>query len=66
MYYFSASVLHNPKFFKDPSAFRPERFIDAKGEFIPDEKVIYFGTGKRLDYLNRNSSLHKSFNNTSN
>ena len=45
-------MLHNPKFFKDPSAFRPERFIDAKGEFVPDEKVIYFGTGKRLDYTN--------------
>lgn len=47
VYYFSASVLHNPEFFKEPSLFRPERFIDAKGEFMPDEKVIYFGTGKR-------------------
>ena len=40
-------MLHNPEFFKDPSLFRPERFIDSKGEFTPDEKVIYFGTGKR-------------------
>jgi len=47
VYYFSSSVLHNPEFFKEPSLFRPERFIDAKGEFMPDEKVIYFGTGKR-------------------
>ena len=62
MYYFSASVLHNPKFFKDPSAFRPERFIDAKGEFIPDEKVIYFGTGKRLDCINNSYLFIEYFN----
>ena len=41
------SVLHDPKYFEEPSVFRPDRFINNKGEFVPDEKVIYFGTGKR-------------------
>ena len=40
-------MLHDPVFFKDPSEFKPERFLNAKNEFVPDEKVIYFGTGKR-------------------
>jgi len=47
VYYFVSSVLHDPAFFKDPKQFKPERFINDKGEFVPDEKVIYFGTGKR-------------------
>ena len=47
MYYFTAAVFHDPNFFEDPSSFKPERFINAKGEFVPDEKVIYFGIGKR-------------------
>ena len=47
VYYFSGAVFYNPDFFKDPATFRPERFIDAKGEFVSDERVIYFGTGKR-------------------
>ena len=41
------SVLHDPKYFAEPSVFRPDRFINNAGEFVPDEKVIYFGTGKR-------------------
>ena len=36
-----------PAFYEEPSSFRPERFLDARGEFAPDERVIYFGTGKR-------------------
>ena len=47
VYYFSASVFHNPEFFKNPSEFKPERFINSMGKFEADEKVIYFGTGKR-------------------
>merc|ERR1712027_292813 len=42
-----SSVLHDPKYFPEPSVFRPDRFINNAGEFVPDEKVIYFGTGKR-------------------
>ena len=41
------SVLHDPKYFEEPSAFKPDRFINNQGKFVPDEKVIYFGTGKR-------------------
>lgn len=29
----------------DPEVFRPERFIDASGQFIPDAWVIPFGSG---------------------
>ena len=47
VYYFSGAVFYNQDFFKDPGTFRPERFIDASGEFVSDERVIYFGTGKR-------------------
>ena len=34
-------------FFEEPSVFRLDRFINNKGKFMPDKKVIYFGTGKR-------------------
>ena len=47
VYYFSGAVFYNKDFFKDPETFRPERFIDASREFVSDERVIYFGTGKR-------------------
>ena len=47
VFYSVVSVLHDPKYFEDPSTFKPERFINNQGEFVPDEKVIYFGTGKR-------------------
>ncbi len=40
-------MYHNPEYFKDPTTFRPERFLDADGKFNLDERVIYFGTGKR-------------------
>ena len=40
-------MFHDTKFFEDPASFKPQRFINAKGEFVPDERVIYFGTGKR-------------------
>jgi len=47
VFYSVVSVLQDPKYFEDPSVFRPDRFINNKGAFEPDEKVIYFGTGKR-------------------
>ena len=40
-------VFHDPTHFADPSAFRPERFLDPdSGRFRPDERVL-FGTGRR-------------------
>ena len=39
-------VMHNPKRFKNPSDFNPDRFIHD-GIFEPDEQVIPFGIGKR-------------------
>ena len=36
-----------PDLYEDPSSFKPERFINGRGEFVPDERVMYFGTGKR-------------------
>ena len=47
VFYSVVSVMHDHKYFEEPSVFRPDRFINNQGEFVPDEKVIYFGTGKR-------------------
>ncbi|CAL8148191.1 unnamed protein product [Orchesella dallaii] len=32
----------------DPENFRPERFINEKGEFVIDKRVCHFGFGKRV------------------
>lgn len=46
--YFSGAVMKNPDLFAEPDKFSPERFINSEdGSFIFDERVIYFGTGKR-------------------
>lgn len=42
------SVHMSDKYWGDPKVFRPERFINEKGEFVQDKKVIHFGFGKRL------------------
>jgi cytochrome P450 len=39
---------HDPKNYADPDVFKPERFIDKSGNFVYDEKIIPFGTGKRF------------------
>lgn len=39
------SVLMDPSHWGDPEIFRPERFIDADGNFKKDEHLILFGTG---------------------
>ncbi len=39
---------HTESLFPDHEVFRPERFLDATtGRFRNDERVIYFGSGKR-------------------
>ena len=41
-------VMHDPNYFKEPSKFNPERFIDEKGTFVFDERIVPFGIGKRF------------------
>ena len=41
------SVLKDPKIFPDPESFKPDRFINAQGDFVADPHVIPFGLGKR-------------------
>lgn len=52
------SVHHEKPHWKDPEVFRPQRFLNANGEFIPDDFSIPFGLGKRRclgEVLARNS-----------
>jgi len=41
-------MMRDEKHFKNPETFQPERFIDSNGNFVHDERVIPFGTGKRV------------------
>jgi len=41
------SVLMDPSYWKNPEEFRPERFLDAEGNFRKDDRLINFGKGKR-------------------
>ena len=46
--YYSGAVMHDAEYFTEPEKFNPERFIKPEdGSFVLDERVIYFGTGKR-------------------
>ncbi|CAL8124636.1 unnamed protein product [Orchesella dallaii] len=42
------SVHMSKQYWGDPEVFRPERFINEKGEFVPDKRVVHFGYGKRI------------------
>ena len=41
------NILLDTEHFTNPFDFNPERFLNGKGEFVPDEHVIPFSTGKR-------------------
>jgi cytochrome P450 len=41
-------VHHDEKLFPDPFSFRPERFINERGQFVKHEAVIPFSLGKRF------------------
>ena len=45
-------IHHDPKLWTDPWIFKPERFLDAEGRFLPPDNEIHrnfmaFGTGRR-------------------
>jgi cytochrome P450 len=42
------AIHHNEKLFPDPFSFRPERFINERGQFVKNEHVIPFSVGKRF------------------
>ncbi|GFN77615.1 cytochrome p450 2j5 [Plakobranchus ocellatus] len=42
------SVHHDAKTWGDPEKFRPERFLDAKGNLIHQEELVPFGLGRRM------------------
>ena len=39
-------IMHDPRYFSDPSKFNPGRFLDTQGKFVKNERVIPFGIGK--------------------
>ena len=41
------AVHHNPRYWKTPEKFLPERHLDGKGNFIPSNNVMVFGVGPR-------------------
>ncbi len=41
-------VMNDPEYWSEPRAFKPERFIDGDGKFVPDERVVPFSMGKRI------------------
>jgi cytochrome P450 len=40
--------MNDPEYWRDPEVFNPERFLDDRGKFTPDERVVPFGTGRRV------------------
>jgi len=44
------SIQMDEDYWKDPQNFRPERFINEKGEYVQDKRVCQFGFGMLLSY----------------
>uniref|UniRef100_T1JB88 Cytochrome P450 n=1 Tax=Strigamia maritima TaxID=126957 RepID=T1JB88_STRMM len=44
----SYAIHYDPKNFPEPKIFKPERFINEKGEYFRDERIIPFSIGKRF------------------
>ncbi|XP_072014928.1 cytochrome P450 2B4-like [Amphiura filiformis] len=42
------AVMHSPEIWGDPEEFRPERFLDDKGNCQGTDEVIPFGIGRRM------------------
>ncbi len=42
------SVHMNEKYWRAPSVFTPERFLDDKGNFLHYKKLIHFGLGMEI------------------
>lgn len=43
------SIHHDSERWSDPEVFRPERYLNEKGEFLPDEGLCPFGLGKSIE-----------------
>jgi cytochrome P450 len=44
---FLRAIHHDPEIWGDPDNFRPERFIDERGQFIKHDSFLPFSYGKR-------------------
>lgn len=51
------AVHHEAGYWQNPDEFRPERFIDEKGEFVEDSHVITYGFGSRSCFGRRASEI---------
>lgn len=40
-------IMNDPKKWTEPQVFKPERFLDDRGRFVPSERVVPFSVGKR-------------------
>ncbi|CAD5209392.1 unnamed protein product [Bursaphelenchus okinawaensis] len=42
-----SAMLEDPEYFPEPKSFKPERFLDAKGQVMKVDALMPFGVGKR-------------------